>query len=351
MLLNNIKLGLKDILKDNVLVLFYILFFACVTYTVISTTASLADDVRRPSVNRENYTTFDSFLVGKRLRKPEQLLENLSKIYEEKAFSYCAASLKTEKNSVINAYLFFGEPSEVYPYLKTEEDFSIFAGKEVGDKGRPVLNEKVCEINNILEKNYEFEGVPGLWENTDELVFVVVKRPALSQWIHEEEQETLFELVGNTHILNSDGDRIQKFLDLGGSDFVDIRIQTNRYEGQAGRFILKQMYPFLLVLLLCYFLCTSIILDGVIKRRTKEFTLHLLQGGSLAGIMLRLTSYYVFIMLGAIALCFFLGIAQIGELWLYFLVDAAFILAIGVMILLKLKKKNLDENLKVGGTE
>lgn len=48
---------------------------------------------------------------------------------------------------------------------------------------------------------------------------------------------------------------------------------------------------------------------------------------------------------------FFLGVAQIGELWLYFLVDAVFILEIGVMILLKLKKKNLDENLRVGGTE
>lgn len=351
MLLNDIRLALKDILKDKFLIVFYVLFFACIAYTVISTTGSLIYEVKRPVVDKGEYITFDMFQVGKELKQPQELMEGLSGIYGEKAFSYCALSLKTEKKTYVRTYLIFGDPSGVYPYLKSEKDFYIFTGKEAENAGKIFLNGTGYKIDGVFKKNYNFEEAPGLLQNTDEVAFIVMKEPKLSEWISEENTEVLFEIIGNTHISGREEDQVKEFLSCVGDDFVELHKRGTVDSEREFWFILGKMYPFLFILLLCYFLCTSIILDGVIQRRVKEFTLHLLQGAGFFDIVLRLILYYVFIVAAGIGLCYLLGIAEVSELWQYLLVGVVFILLLSVIVTGKLKRKDLSGNLTVGGGE
>ncbi len=343
MLLNDIRLALKDIYKDKILLVFYILFFACVLYTIISTTGSLVYEVKRPVTDKGDYTVFEAFLIGERIKQPEELKEGLAHIYGSEAFSYCEAGSKT--------YVFFGDPSGVYPYLKTEKDLSIFVGEKRKNTEKIALGGVDYGIEGILEEGCSFESLPGLWEDMDEMTFIVMRNFELPSWIRGDETEMIFEIIGNTHILTRKTEKIEEFFNCVGHDFVELRVKEQRGKGEELGFILGQMYPFLFILLLCYFLCSSIILDGVIKRRIKEFTLHLLQGARMRDIVLRFVLYYIFIIAAAITLCFWLGVADKEELWLYLLAGAAFITLISVMAARKLKKKDLNTNLIVGGAE
>lgn len=350
MLLNNIKLTLKDLLKDGILVVFYILFFGCVTFALISVTQSLVHEIKnRPSADTSDYTRFDTYVIEKDLKDTGKLMDDLSEVYRDDAFSYCALSLRVKKGAPVRTYLMFGDPGQAYPFLKSEQDFYIAAGKEAIEAEQIFLNDESYPIDKELEKNYVYKGTEGLEENTDELAFIIIKQPELSEWISEENTEVIMEIISNTHILKKEKEKMQQFLDSVGTDFVEIREQKQGYSGEEFGFILGQMYPFLLILLICYFLCTSIILDGMMKKRAKEFTLHLLQGARLSDIVFRLGLYYGIILLLADFICFLLGIAEKEELWMYLLVNLTFLFLILVMIVKKLKKKDLSENLIIGG--
>lgn len=353
-MLNDVKLGLKDLWKDKILALFYVLFFAAVLFILVSTSLSMAFDIQN---NNENVivrqmTSFQMFITGLKPDNPEALLRELSDIYQENAYTYCDINLSVDNGSRENTRLIFGDPSVYYSYLKPSGAVTVFAGSNLASVEEISLNGKSYKVDSVLKPGCEFWVSNHQSERMDNRMVIVIPSPSLEDWISMKSSEIIAELTENTLIDKKDQERIRSFLDCTNSDFMTVRQQNyDDLKMREIKFVLKIMYPYGLVLLVSCILATAIVIEGTISRRAREFTLHILHGAGLHNIVVRLMTYYVMILLFSIALGVALHMFAPHELWIYGILCVTILLILLAVVVKKVKKKNLFENLRNHGNE
>lgn len=349
-MINDIILGIKDLYKDKILVVFYIIFFSCIMVIIISTSQSIFREVsRNTTVENKTYTDFETFIIGLKPDNSEQLLQNLSSIYQKDSYSFCNLKLNAEGNVKVNTYIIWGDISNKYHYLDSNEDIRVIIGKDLIDIDSIYLNDLKLDVDATLVDSYTFEIDSYLTKFTDDVAFIIIKKPILSDWIDENNHDFIFEIINNTHILSNKHDLISTYLDYVNSDFIEVRENKILIPRSERSFILKRIYPVTLIMLICCFLSITIILDGTINKRTKEFTLYLLHGAKLSNIIIRFLSYYTIIILISIELCIALGITSSNDLVLYLLLGLVITFIFAIIIINKLRNKNLYANLRIGG--
>ncbi len=117
-----------------------------------------------------------------------------------------------------------------------------------------------------------------------------------------------------------------------------------------GNFIIKNIYPFLLIMLLCGFLTLSLVLDGIIKKRTKEFSIYIMNGAHLYNLLIRLLTFFSVIIIFSLCICIWTKLVPLHEISPYIIMGVFLILIFAMTIMKKLLNKNLSENLRNGAS-
>lgn len=348
-MLNDIKLGCLDFWKNKLLALFYMIFFTCIMFTFVSSSNSMIRKLKdKPIVNNNKLAMFDVSLIGLEPENPKQLLDTLSFFYHEDGFSVSVTSLSVDQTQKVSTYIIFGDVSKEFPFFDSKEMVSVYSGRNKKSITNVRFHNVDYKVQMQLQENYSFEPFPLIVEGTDNYLFIVIKEPNLSDWISSDNHDVIFELLMNTRISKENTQRIQEFIDATNSDFVVVRehkSSTNSMKSEVV-FVRFIVYPFLLLLLLSCFGCTSIILDGVIKKRTKEFTIHMLHGARLKNILIRLLTFFVIIMGGAIGFGVLIHMIDPRVIGMYITMSTIIIFVFALIIIVKLRRKNLGNNLR-----
>lgn len=348
-MLNDIWLGLKDIWNEKWLALCYILFFLNMMFIVVSTTDSLyREKMEIEQQKAQDYKKFQTYVIGMQPEQPEEFLKNLSDIYQKNAFSYCHVQLQAKTIGALDTYIVFGDVPKKLFEKKPEKNVSILVGSGLAQIREITVNGKKYKVDSVIKSDTEFTTLDNATEFTDNKVFIIISEPQILEWVSPENYDVMYQLVKNTQILSKDKERETQFLRNVNTGFLDVKKEKPKDTEEIG-FILKFIDPFLVIILLSCMLCTALILNGMIKKRIREFSLHLIHGALLTDIFMRVVTFFVVILLISTGIGIFLGIIQLEELWFYALLETGIILIFAGILTPKLKRQNYSLNLRDGG--
>lgn len=349
-MLSDIKYGVRDFMNYKILSFVYILFIICCMFTFVSATGSMVDTtMKEQSELYEKLSVFDTVVIGYEPNNPKQLLQTLSSFYEKDGFSFCVKDLTMNPPCEAMTFIIFGDVQQYYPYFDLDEQIGVYAGKELGFTRSVKLNSVEYKIEKRFEDTYNFCISPNEVMDTDNNIFIVIKNPNLVDWVSEDNGSVISELISNTHIRRNDTTKIHEFEQEMDTDFMSVQLQTAQSANEENKEFVKQViYPFLVFLLINCFLCTSIILDGIILKKTKEFSIHILHGARLKNIFIRLITFYFLIIGMAIMIGVIIGMISFEQLWCYVLLGFLLDIMFSAIVIKKLVNKNLSGNLRNG---
>lgn len=346
-MLYNIISGIRDVWKSKLLSIFYVLFLSCIMFITVSTTEAIFRNLKwQKEQENDCFVAFENFVIGKTIENPENLLEKLSDLYVKDSYSSTFCALETKEWGRMDAYIIWGDSEQAYPYLKTEKDMGVFVGKNIAEIKEVSLNGKFYPVDKVINQSFKFKQKNSyIASYTDDLIFIVIKKPILSNWIDIKNEEVIYELIEYTHILENEKEKIEAFLNYTNSSFLEVKVMEKGKDEETD-FIVKRIYPFLFCLMVSCLLSTWIILDGILKKRTREFTIHLLCGARMYYVISRLISFFVLIIIMAVGFCKLLGLIRGVELLFYIAVGVGMASMFGIIVIKKVRKKNLDLNLE-----
>jgi len=344
-MLDDIFLGFRDFWKYKVIAIFYILFFTAIMFTLVSSSQSLIADNNGISLFNNKLTRFDAHMIGKGNIDGQETLNNLSSIYEKNSYSFYSLALNANEDDYVVTYILFGDLSEIFPYFNSDKDMHIYAGKNISHIKTINLNGKEYPVDSYFEKTNKFYEQNQIID-TDNNIFIVIQETNLTEWIDPTNYLIIDDIIENTKILTSDTERINKFLNYSNSDLFNVVIEPTSLSNQETYFILNILYPFILLMIITFFLITYIILDQLIRRRIKEFTIYLLHGAKISNILIRFISFFSIILFSSHLLGHFLGIIRPSEFYIYIIIECLIVTILSIIILIELKKKNLFNNLR-----
>ncbi len=348
-MLNDIFLGIKDVLKSKFIVLLYSIFFSFIMFITISSTKSLVTDISYQSNEIDKtYNTFYTYIIGLKLDNARKTIKDLSLLFKSNSFTFCNAIISTENNENLDTYLLFGKVPDSYTYLKGDNDINIFVGKDCAYVKYIYLNNVKYYVNSIINDENSFYVSPTQIENTNNKVFVVIKNPTFPDWILNSNDEIFYQLVKNTHILKSDKPRTNQFIKLTNSDFLKVISNDMQVQKIESNFIVKIIYPFIIIMLLCSYLASSLIIDGMIKKRVREFSVYIIHGARVHNLIVRLSTYFFVIINISLFLCIELKFISLSEINYYVIMGFFINIAYVLIITRKVQNKNLFKNLRNG---
>lgn len=348
-MLNDICLGIKDVWKEKWLAFCYILFFLNMIFIMVSTTDSLyREKTKLEQQKNQEYETFQTYVIGLQPEQPEQFLQNLSEIYQKNAFSYCQVQLQAKGIGALNTYIIFGDvPKELFAKAG-QKDVSVLVGSGRAQIRWISLNGEKYNVDGVIKQDTEFVTLDNAIEYTDDKAFIIISNPQILDWVSPENYEVMYQLVKNTQILSTDQEREKRFLKDINTGFLEVKKEESGDTKEIA-FILKVMDPFLLVIFVSCMLCTSLVLNGLIKKRIREFSLHLIHGALLTDILIRIITFFAVILPTSTGIGVFLKMIHFEELWFYGLVEAVILLILAGITVGKLRKQNYSLNLRDGG--
>ena len=348
-MLNNILLGIRDVWKEKWIVLCYVLFFFNMMFILVSTTDSLyREKAELEEQKTQEYRRFQAYVTGLQPEQPEQLLQKLGEIYQKNAFSYCHVQLQTKTAGGLDTYIIFGDVPQKLLKRNEQKNVSVLVGSGMAHIYEITINGEKYKVDSVIKKDAQFTTMDNAVEYTDNKVFIIISQPQVLDWVSTENYDVMHQLVKNTQILSTDEERVEQFLKEVNIGFLDVKKEKSG-DIEEIIFILKIMEPFLFIIFISCILCTSLVLNGMIKKRLREFSLHLIQGALLRDILVRIITFFVIILLISIGMGVFLKIISVKELWMYGLLGAGIILTFIGIVTPKLKRQNYSLNLRDGG--
>lgn len=349
-MLNDIILGIRDFWKHKIVGFFYILFFIAILYTLVSSTRSLLDSKHSSTLYdlvTNKTTTFSTYIIGKDFINVTELLNNLSSIYSKNSSTFCYLPLKANNNDYVECYILFGDCKKFNSYFNTKDDFHIFAGKNMSEIKTISLDDKIYPVNSYMKESHNFFESNQI-VNTDNYIFIVINNPNLLDWISSENSIVIKDLINNTKILSYDVKRINDFLNYSSSNLFEVHVYDHNIEEQEVSFIQKIIHPFIIAMIIACFLITYIIIDELIQKNTREYTIYLLHGAKISNILVRFMTFFIIILALALLLGYYLKAIHCDTIYIYILLSVIIISLLNITILINLKRKNLYANLRKG---
>lgn len=285
MIIDNIKLGFKDLLKNIKNFILFLLFIASITLIVVASTSSLIEIFKEKNKININYfavpVSYDMYDFVNVRSRVEKILENggysqtqCEKINEEYGVSLFVLVGKFQKNSE-NRILFAVDKNNLDLLIQKEKNLKEISIDEIDNKKLKLVNIDV-----------EFKD--------RELTFVSFDNKYSSLSNFKLTHNDVMNLIENVKFNNED---IKNGLDIEFEKAIlnnDIVFKKHiSYQNEEISFILKYVYFYTILLLVSFIISLGIFIKSLYKKLFREYRIHIICGATKKGIFIR-NSVFVF---------------------------------------------------------